>query len=842
MMQGQTLPSLEVAPEISKGRLANGMDYYLVTNGSEKGFADFALVQKGLADVATGRSALSYLPHFGSRSPYRFLSDYGVGYSEDGFIRHYPDAAVFSFAGIPMHDKEVSDSTLMLLFDIAASSRKPQAVVISGDISAKAIEERMDLLSMMVHPLDKNVPGEGYIWNPRDTLSLRYTFNPTSEVAVIYAIVSAQRLQREMMNTPVPLVSRTFATELGLIVRKRLADAFEAACIPLGDVGFRYVDSSQGTGDEHYSLSLHTTSKDLDEATAILASTLSSIDKFGPSLAEFTDARDRYISEIKREAGGGRLSNAEYVDKCVSSYLYGSNLASEASVNSFIVRRRLDAPRELELFNDFAKALLDSASNLTLRYDVPEFGVDRTGIAGSFNKAWGGAKPSESVYRGDFGDTLSLYAPSAKVKLRSETAEPVSGGKLWTFSNGIRVVYKQTDSRGEFHYALLLSGGLASVPGLKRGESAFVDDMLLISDVAGLRGGDFGAMLNANGIVMQTRATLSDFRISGVSPRSKLPLLMRSLLSLSGRRTVNRDSFEYYKDCERIRIGMKALSPRDFNSLMDSVMRPEYYYTDRKVMANLQDDLPERADAYFDNLFSKVNDGILVFVGDLDEEVLKKELCRTLGDFGTSRSLSRRPNISSRFATGSITCTENSSRGLVGGAEIGVNVAMSAAIPFSMANYMSFLVAGEAIRKQIVTVMADQGAYTEMSTKMELFPAERFTIFINCRPCRKDGLPSSVPATDPLKMLDAIRTVTGSLSSVALPAADLKTYKASLLDRIGADMSNPETVIRNVLARYSDGKDLVSGYKAAVNGVTKESVRSIIDQLRAGAEVEYVIL
>lgn len=839
---GQALPALEVADEITRGRLPNGMEYYLVTNTADKGFADFALVRKGEPDMAADRESLRSLPYFGEREPYRFLADNGVGYSEDGFIVHYPEATVFSFNGVPTYDQSAADSTLMMVMCLAATSSSPQAVIVSGDVDASKVKERMGLLSMMVPRLARPFRGGGYIWNPRDSIAFRVGLNQTSDVAVINAIYSSGRLPEEAMNTVQPLVSEAYAYLLGSIAEKRVKRTFREAGVPLAGMRFRYQDSSESPYDERYSFSLATSAEYLDEATRLFASVLSELDRYGAGKDEFEDAKSGLKSIAKRAATGMRLTNSEYVAKCVSSYLYGSNLASETSLGTFIANRKIAADRELELFNGFLGALLDSARNLTLRYDIPDKGLDRHVILGSFNDAWANTAPGTDKYKENFGDTLSLYRPSRKVRLTGETLEPVSGGKMWTFSNGIKVVYKKTGTTGEFRYALMLRGGVSSVPGLHKGEGAFVSDMLGLSDIAGLNGNDFHAMLAANGITMEERASVSDFRIGGIAPKSKFPLLMRSLLSVADRRIPNRAAFEYYKRGEALRIDMESLSPRDVNSLMDSIMRPDYYYTDRKRVDNLYDDLPERAEQYFASLFSKVNDGLLVLIGDLDEEHLKRELCRTVGDFSTQKKYAPRPRISSRFATGSVTYLVESAPGLVGGGERGVNVAISAPVPYNIENYMAFKVAVSSIYKELTAVLADYGAYTVMSDKLEVFPAERMSVFINCRPCRHDGLPDGVEPADPVVLLDAVRKVTADVGRIEISDADLKAYKAALSANYEVRQNDAGAMVDDILARYSEGKDFVAGYSAAINSLSADDVRKILGRLKNGAQVEYVII
>ena len=841
LMQGQPLPSLGTAPEIKRSTLPDGIQVYLVTNPARKGFADFALVQRGRRDAAEARAALQQLPHFGTRAPYRFLADNGVGYAEEGYISLPSDAALYSFRDVPTYRESVADSTLLMLFDIASTYRKPQALIVSGDIDAARIQERMGLLSMMVPALDNNFRGENYRWNPRDSVSLLVSVNATEDVAAINAIFSTERLPREEMDSAVPLVTGAYAAQLGQIARKRVERSYRAAGIPLADFRYRYIGSAQGPSDELHSITVYTSARQLDGATRRLAAVLSGLDRDGAGMDEFQDARERLVSEAKRYEGGRRLTNAEYVDKCVAHYLHGANLASEATLSRFIVNRRLADERELELFNGFATALLDSARNLTLRFDIPDRDLPGRGFLRSFQGGWATRTPAEA-YKADFGDTLSLYQPRAKAKLRSDVAEPISGGRLWTFANGIKVIYKKMAGQGEFRYALMLRGGVAEVPGLQAGESAFVGDMLSLSDIAGLNGPDFHEMLEANGITMTEEATLSDLRITGLAPKAKLPLLLRALLSIADKREPNPAVFDYYKSGEALRIDMEALSPRNVNSLMDSIIRPDYFYTPRKQASCLRDDLPARAEQYFASVFDKVNDGILVFAGDLDEEVLKKELSRTLGEFRTQKKFSQRPRVESRFATGSVTRVVDSAPGVVGGGEIGVHVALSADVPFNMENYMSFQVARALVRKQLTAVLADRGAFAEVSDRLELFPAERLSLYINCRPCRESGLPAGIAPAGPLALLDAVREVTRRLGEIPIPAEDLKAYKDLLLKQMESRMNDPEAVVGDVLVRYSEGKDLVTDYKTAIQKVSAESVARIIALLRAGAEVEYVII
>lgn len=836
MMHGRPLPSLDVAKEISKGRLPNGIEYYLVTNPSSKGFADYALAKKSDCEPEEERNALEDLSHFAGRKAHRFLAENGVGYSSFGLISHSEKAGVYSFRNVPVHNQSVADSTLLMVMDIAAKSHSPQAIVISGDINAAKIKERMELLSMTVSRLDEDRQTGSYIWQPRDTMVVKQSLNLSSEVAMIRAIYSTERLPRENLNTAQPLLTRAYASILSDIFTRRIRRAFREAGVPLAHVETLYSDSAAGPEDERYQFSVYTSAERVREAGSLMASVLSGIDRYGAAPEEFRMAKKKVTKDASRRSHMRYLSNEEYVDKCISSYLYGTDLASPAVTYGFIAANNLPLEQELPIFNSFASALIDSAANLALRFDLPSM-TDLDSLALAFGEGWNSASNMPHEVR-------ELVIPNLnppKQRIKKESSEPVSGGRMLTFANGIRVIYKQLPTEGEFRYSLMLRGGSSSVPGLNEGEAPFVGDMLKLCDVAGMKGWEFREALEAKGITMDAEVRVSDMRISGLAPSTELPLLISALKELGDSRAINREAFETYRQEEALRLDMASMYPEDVRPLMDSLLRPDYHYSDPKNMDKLHDDLPERAAQSFDLAFSKVNDGLLVLVGDFDEEQFKKDLSRLMGAFSVQNKYAQRPRVPARLAFGSVTHKELSRSGVVGAEERSVNVAFSAAAPFSVKNYMCFKIAAEGVRLALVEELADCGAYVDVLCRNEVYPIERISMFIRCRAVQEAGLPSGMKEASSDDMLAAVRRVTSDLESVTLSDKDLKAFKTRLISEYESSLADPEGVIDAVLIRYSDGRDVVTGYKEAINSVSKENIRNILQLVSSGAEVEYII-
>jgi hypothetical protein len=55
------------------------------------------------------------------------------------------------------------------------------------------------------------------------------------------------------------------------------------------------------------------------------------------------------------------------------------------------------------------------------------------------------------------------------------------------------------------------------------------------------------------------------------------------------------------------------------------------------------------------------------------------------------------------------------------------------------------------------------------------------------------------------------------------------------------ELSQPETMVEAVVARYGIGKDLVSHYKESVNGVTAARLTDLLSSLAAGSTVSIVV-
>lgn len=846
---GADYPSLPADNIISRGLLDNGIAYYIVPNQSQKGLADICLVQRGGygsedagsagASAVRVMGALSELPHFRKDTPYRFLSRNNIWPGAEGYAEIGEDAVTYRFRDLNLsRSKEMVDSVLLLVFDIISRdaessperySAADQAIIVSGDIDAGAVLGKMNMLSLLVPKSRLAASPVEYSWKEESKATFRLIPSGLHHgSARLTAEYSSPRTSADKMSTILPLFSLRYSCELEIILRRRLAAAFLEAGIPVSDQTFDYCGSSSGAGDEKTRISVSVQENDIYRAAEVMASVLAGLDGDGASEDEYRGAHNELLMNLRRKYTGTDVSNSAYVAQCRAAYLYDASLASLQSVQDFFLSKSIDDSQGVRFFNGYVSALLDKSRNLTLECLADSAAVSGKTLLRTFDMAW---KPKAvKSYSAGYSDSLHLKKSYSKrrTKLRTELSEPMFGGQTLVFDNGITVIFKNVPGNGSFRFMWLLKGGYSLMTDLKPGEGAYVSDMLGLYDVSGLPCRAFSNMLSANGILLGAEVTMSDFRVSGAAPVSRLGVLLRSLCAFTYDRSMNGEAYDYYRKCQSIR----SMRESGGAAAIDSLLFPNNTYSAYRRPQVLADDFQMRTERFFDKEFSKMNDGVLILVGDFDEFALKKELSSLLGGFKTDKVSSMRSRARYQTSAGRVSrVSEGNSRA--------IGLGMSAPLTYSIENYMASGIAALALEDRVRGSLASCGWNASAKWDFAMFPEERFTFISSASMSERTGLPASM-------LLDGasgtvLYNLQNSLTSFGITDAELGIYKASLKNRIASSLTDPETIVNLLALRYSCLKDVVTKYGDRIGAVSLQSVNGIIGGLAGGRVAGFAI-
>lgn len=813
----QTLPSLPADSRVQKGTLGSGVTFYMVTNPSQKGYADIAVIQR---DHPLSASPLA-------DDDLEFFGRMGVAPGPEGYLYDVDGSTVFHFRDIPFYKPQVLDSMLLYSFSQVAATRAQQAVVVCGDIDPVEIKKKMDIFSMMVPKMlvkESHMPD--YVWesSPAPWVDSHDPYAPIARIDVTYA---TSRIPFEYMNTAQAIVTDLFGEELSEIVRHRLARNLKDAGIPYGEIGLAAKRSMDYGGDERYTVSVTMPRAKIDPAMRTVAYTLGSLDSWGVTPGEFADAKKVLLPRIMERAAR-TPTRREDIRRCTANFLYGATLAPAQETLRYFSRKNVADTTETRFFNQFSDALLGQLENLTLNFTGAPDTMDKDDALFYYNLSYllGSVDTDRKDYSWHSADTSALAYNGPRIKVKSEKVETLSGGVMWTMSNGMKVIFKPLKGSGVFSYALHLNAGLPYVAGLREGEGGYIGDMLSLYDVRGISAPVFRDLLETGGVSMETQVSVNGMTVSGSAPSGKLEFLLKSLIALSTSGKLNSQEFEAYK-------ASHSLMLPSVQDLLYQRLVPGFVYTANRIPGQLGDDTPLKAEKFFQERFCRMQDGVFIISGDLSAGSVKKLLMRYMGGFITDKSPSPRKVVPFRTIDGTITAD-------IDDYPKGIHILMDADYALTAEHYYTAGIGAIALQRFLTEALAPYGYTASVTPNHFAQPQERFQLEINCLPAASEGLPDGKPAADADTALQAIRNAIERASAARIDKTDINAWKALVLDLVKSEMSRPRGYVLALESRYSENKDLTSRYPESIQAVTAEKVTAFLKKLADGGRIEYI--
>lgn len=839
----QDLPKMPVDKAVVSGVLPNGINYYVVANSDTRGMADFALVQKSGSTfgdrVSTSEISdrmLSCLPALDNLSPRKFFRRNGVVPKDGRFISSKNDAAIFRFRNIALAGKaSMLDSTLLVLMgmvhsavdiedDFTRSCYAPSecAIIVSGDVKTADVVEKMKMLSYMI-PTRSSVERGVYQWNDKEaSFKVIPSEGTTSEIRVSWKMAATPA---QYLGTIQPAVHSKLINELGYIASDRIKRAFASKGIALTNVKSGHYSTASTGSDEEFWMSVVVSADACVAAASTISEVLSSISLEGVSVAEQNSAHNSFMHQMFNKTKRSVRKDSEYIDVCINAFLNGAVPIPQSQLYDFYASKNVRDSVEVSMLNRMASSVMTVDKNLAVVVKT-RASVTTDTLESAFLASWG--KPSVAAPASDIqvSDTLLNVAVAHKLPVTMIRKEPLSGGHLWTFGNGVRVAYKRMDTGGKAYWAFGLNGGYGNITDLTTGEGAFVGDMLCLNKVAGMSWGDFVHYLEGEGIYLDAKVGLYTTVLKGVANSYELPKLMRALRAIAHEREFDNAAFDTYMRSEWLSQERLATSS---NVVIDSLMCPGYKYSQIKSSGKLSKNLIPKAERFYDKLFSKVNDGVIVIVGDQEESIVRKQLRECLGSFATEKSVPVRPLISYQPTSGSMTHITEGNRNAV-------YMAMSIPMPLTLKNYVASEVAGMLLNNYISSSLVGTGMYAKVYWDTRIAPHERYSVLVvldEVEGLKKDGTEENAR--------NIVRKILSSQGVTEIVDSHLKASKEWLKHNNSVRKNNPQYWVDAMLFRYLEGKDLTSGVDKEIDNLTAENIKSLLISLSDASKVEYII-
>lgn len=848
---------LPVDKSVCEASMPNGLKCYVVANQSQKGRADFALVQntgvKTASDVddarlmEIARESLSSQPRLMSPSVQDFFTSHGASAGKDGFVKVVDDATIFHFRNVDISSGTgVLDSTLLVLMGIVDRitfsqdmvvrkwyTPSDQAVIIAGDVDAAKVVEKLHALSYMVPGFDQESRRE-YVW--KDSLDIKTDVQPSlsdglSSVTLRWRL---PRTPKSRMNTVQPLVVDMYMTQLAIIAERRMRKAMMQKRMPYAYIDCSYELPVNYLDDDAFCVQVKVDSAHVREAIGMVASVMSSLAHGNITETEQGDAENIYFDG--RLSSMRNFTNAMHVRKCASAFLYNESLASEKDRNSFLTKRFVPDSTELKIFRSMVSASLPSDRNLSLRCSSDGHFMTPDTLRSLFSAGWAHPwtdKRERTDTAGNSGiSQINMSAEPVKIKVKSSRKEYLSGGTMYTLSNGLRVVVKPAATEDCIQWSLALNGGYGHIGDLEVGEASYLSEFMDMCKISGSPAELFKDGIRRMGITMDVDVSHSRTTFHGRVPEDGLADLMRVLQTVADTFEPDEESIRFRIECEPLALAAASGTIGDRIAVIDSVMCPGYRYSIRKTGFDM--DFIRKAEAFYQELFAKMDDGVLVLVGNIDEKMLKQVLVKYAGQFRTSGQKSSRPVVNYQPISGTVMLERD-------GNENGVDMVMSAPLSLTADNRYLAEIASMCLQKNLSDIVTGRGLHVRIRHSCCLYPQERVSMMLSLREASVEGFAPGTSHHEPMEALSAVRNLLKDMKSVELTETELSSYKALLKQMVAGRQAYPEYWHEAIALRYVDGKDFTTGYQAKIDALTVADVKSLLGLLSAGARVEYVM-
>ena len=824
--------------KVVTGSFPNGMNYYVVSNPAEKGFADFALVYRHSAGgddyVDLSRRILSEPGKVRGRSLQKFLSSNGIAPSEDGYVRCGDDAVLFRFDNVMLSRKpSLTDSLLLAVFGIADELSKNavttkdslhfplenMAVVVSGDVNGKELVSRMGIFSLMT---PSNAVSSDSLRLVEDGNSKakhsEVIVDTLGSVCRVCASFSFPRIPEKFMPTAQFAVVDKMSDTFRCIAENRLGAALYRSGIPYSSLSSAHVSSADTPGDESISLSFYTGRDNVEDALTCCGKVLGDIDGGNISLDEIR-LSSRSYSEKCLSASSSSVRNPEYVDLCVSSFLYGAPLTTSAQLCDFCRSRVLPDTLQLRLMKNFSEALLTPDEDCA-----------------SFAKGWNSER-TDAGFELPYSDTLLLHRSSAKrVKLKTGK-ELMSDGKIWTWQNGLKVYWKRLPGAKKISWGLSVDRGYSRTEGFVPGEAAFLPELLSMSSISGISNADLRNIMTATGITAEAEVGLYSTTLKGTVLPSSLKLLCQGLVGMFGERTLDTSAVRHYVASLPVRRALSAAGRNARLAGIDSLVCADNPYSGVKMYENFTEGTIEKSETLFSDIFSSVGEGFLVLVGDMDPALVQKTLSWYVGEFPIGSSAGeRRQRVRFQPVSGWSTTFRD-------GEKESIDVLLSTPLPMNLANLCTSSLAACLLEDHLHDALVGTGFHLRMSDSFLMYPQERLSVMLSLDRIPENGFAyGSLDESEILAALAKVRSAIADIPSVEWPTEVINAYRTRLLNEYETSLKSPDYWRDALLTRYADGRDFTSKMSEGLTAVTAEQLRSVLKKLVESSRIEFVVM
>ena len=435
-----------------------------------------------------------------------------------------------------------------------------------------------------------------------------------------------------------------------------------------------------------------------------------------------------------------------------------------------------------------------------------------------------------------FDSELVKKAPR-KGKIRKVSANEALGATEWTLSNGIKVVFKQTDFKAdEILMNAFSKGGLSQVKTADLASAELATNIVSFSGIGRFNATQLEKALTGKTVSVSPSISENTESMRGSSSVKDLETMLQLTYLYFTAPRRDEEAYETFKGLLHNQFVNRDKNPK--TAFSDSVQLMSTNHSERTVLMTLEtlDQVSlDKAIEVYKARFDNPADFTFTFVGNIDPKDPKVQdlICQWLGGLKTRKC---REEVVDHHVTVPAGVQKNYfSRKMETTTASNRIQYTSYDIPYSQANDLNMEMIGRILStRYLESIREREGGSYGVGTYG----------YLTILPQPRAGLIMQFD-TDPKKqerLMEIIHEEVWTIIDNGPLANDLQKEKESMLKDFQEDLEKNNFWRTELYMYYLYGLDEVSGYKAAVEGITAETVQETLKKLVSAGNVFEVVM
>ncbi len=499
-----------------------------------------------------------------------------------------------------------------------------QGIIVVGDIDVNAVEAKIKEI-WSNRKLDENRAERKWEVIPDNVEPLVSiaTDKETDRTAVsIYC--KHKQLERELKATMLGIEDAYIKLIVSNVFNLRLFDLTKKAGSPIK--GAKCSDGKMLANQDAFMVDAVVKEGETANALKILATELERYQRYGLTDGEYERARANVISAFEREYNErAKAPNSKYVKEYLNFFLNGGSIMGIEK--DFEAIKKCAEKFTVKDINDYLKTSISDQNRAVIIQGIEKEGVAYPTEAEVIQILDDINNSDIEPYKDDMSGKQLLSKEIVPGKVVKESYDKNLDTKIWTLSNGAKVVLKNTDFKKDQIMIFGISKGGAYLYDNNINDvynTINFDEIIGLSKIGGFRTSEIIKLLAGKRASASLTLTKKSEGVRGVSSVKDVETFLQMMHLLMT--DITRDDEAFTAWTEKAKDALKNLDADPDNAVADSVAIAIYKGNPRQMNMKLEDldkiDY-DRVIEIWKERFGNAGDFTFNVVGNIDEEVLR---------------------------------------------------------------------------------------------------------------------------------------------------------------------------------------------------------------------------